>query len=544
MSKVEDIPPSRVEDILTPVDLLALVKTAGELAARIDLDDLLHEILNRAGQLTDSPEGAILLYSPERGTLFFADAIGGIAPQLLEKYGESSEEQVPVKGSKAGGVFLSGESIVVDSVAADPGHFKGVDEETGHTTQSMVCVPLSAGGERLGAMQLLNKRSGNYDRRDRVLLEQFAGHAAVAIRNARLFEDLISHMGLYASREFRGGAADLLKQLRSPAAVEKLTVMFADMRGFRLLCQVVNHPERILHMSNQFITLLSRQVLRHGGVVNKFLGDGILALFRYGDHAQRAVTCAFAMAQKFNALRKEWDDESNAQLDFLDIGIGITTDHMIIGTIGNEKIRDFTAIGTAVNLAAAFENDARGGRRILVDQLTYLAVKDSVAEVEGPVNYELRQPDQRVGNYYKQYHLKSLTAARRHRAFISHSHLDREFVEGELIKTLGANGIDYWYSKDDIKAGSSWVQSITEGLERCDWMLVVVSAASARSEWVKDEVNMAAAHPYLRSRIIPVCLDDTPPGDVHLILGFKQAVMVEDGEAYAEKLLETIKSKE
>jgi len=444
----------------------------------------------------------------------------------------------------AGSAFVSGQSIIVDSIEADPNHYKGVDEQTQRKTESMVCVPLTAADERLGAMQLLNKHSGGYNERDRILLEQFANHAAVAIRNARLFEDLLAHMGLYSSTEFGGSTTELLNQLKSPASVEKLTVMFADMRGFRLLCQVIGTPESILSISNQFITMLSEQVLQHGGLVNKFLGDGILALFRGGDHAQRAVRCAFSMLEEFSRLRSVWDEESIAQLDFLDMGIGITTDHVIIGTIGNAKVRDFTAIGTAVNLAAAFEHDARGGKHVLVDQLTYLAVKELVAEIEGPVNYELRQPDQRTGNIYKQYHLKRLAPSKRHTVFISHSHLDRDFVEQELIKVLSENGINHWYSKDDIKGGDSWVSSINEGLDSANWFVVLVSQSSAKSSWVRDEVDMAAGRPHLRRRIIPVHLDETRLEAVNPFLRHIQAIDAQERESYAEALVSTIKSKE
>lgn len=532
------------ENILTAGDLLALVQTASALAARIDLNDLLQEILTEAGKLTDSPDGAILLYNPNRDSLYFAGAIGENAPMLLERFGESADQQVPLEGSKAGSVFSSGQSIIVESVEEDPGHYKGVDEETRRQTESMLCVPLTAADERLGAMQLLNKRSGDYNQRDQLLLEQFATHAAVAIRNARLFEDLLAHMGLYASSDFSGGTTELINQLKSPARTEKLTVMFADMRGFRLLCQVINNPERILEISNQFITMLSEQVLLHGGLVNKFLGDGILALFRHRDHAQRAVRCAFSMIEEFSRLRHAWDEESIAQLDFLDIGVGITTDHVIIGTIGNAKVRDFTAIGTAVNLAAAFEHAARGGRRILVDQLTYLAAKDMVAEIEGPINYELRQPDQRIGNFYKQYYLKRLTPTIRHTVFVSHSHMDRDFVEQELLKVFAENSINHWYSKDDIKGGESWVRSINEGLDACDSFVVLVSKSSATSDWVKEEVDMAAGRPHLRGRIIPIRLDDTQLEDVNPFLRHKQAVNAQEKDTYVTKLLAALKSKE
>ena len=87
----------------------------------------------------------------------------------------------------------------------DLNHFKGVDEATRRATASMVCVPLVAVSRRthepraLGVVQILNKRSGNYSLRDRLLLERFADQAAVAIENAILVGELFAHMGLYST---------------------------------------------------------------------------------------------------------------------------------------------------------------------------------------------------------------------------------------------------------------------------------------------------------------------------------------------------------
>ncbi len=524
-----------IHSSLSKNDLLNLVQTASELSSKIDLNDLLQLILSKAGELTDSPDCAILLLNSERNSLFFASALGKNSSLLLEQFGEFSQKQVPLDGSIAGTVFISGKSIIIDIVKDEADHYVGVDEATKQTTQSMLCVPLITANHRLGVMQVLNKHLGNYSNRDRILLEQFANYAAVALQNATLFDELISHMGLYTSHKFNGGVTELLSLIKSPAHKEKLTVLFADMRGFRLLCQVINDPEKIIDIISQFISKLSQQVLMNDGIVNKFLGDGILAIFRNNDHAQRAVACAFIMLDEFLKLKFSWEQKSIANLNFLDIGIGIATDEMIIGTIGNEKVRDYTVIGTAVNLAAAFEREARGGKRILVDHLTYLAVKDTIAEIEGPIPYELRQPDQRIGNIYDQYHLKQQYASIKHTVFISFNKSDRLFVEKDLIPILIKSRIKYWYSNEDIKGGESWVQSINRGFDTCNWVLVVISQFSSTSEWVSEEVNMAASRPELLTKIIPIRIDNTKPEDVNPFLKHKQFIDYNNDEKFIKE---------
>jgi class 3 adenylate cyclase len=405
----------------------------------------------------------------------------------------------------------------------------------------MVCVPLTADDKVLGVMQLLNKRGGDYTDRDRVILEHFASQAAVAIRNARLVEDLLAHMGLYTSRTNSKGPFELMQELKMPARMESLTVMFADMRGFTQLCQVLNDPREMQRRLNEFLTMLSSAVISFDGLVNKFLGDGLLALFRNDNHEERAVRCAFRMVEQFKELSIAWEEQSNESLEFLDIGVGIATDSVIIGSIGSERVRDFTVFGSAVNLAAAFEQHAREGRRIFVDQRTYSAVKSLVAQTEGPETFLLRKPDQTVGHAYKQYHLKSLSPACSDRIFVSHSHTDRDFVERHIVEPLRTDKIDTWYSQDDVGAGEVWVNSICRGLEKCNWVVVVVSANGAASEWVRKEVMLAYSDPRLEERVIPVILDLTDPRDITPWLGTAQTVNESDPTLIATRLRDRIR---
>jgi adenylate cyclase len=142
------------EHVLKNADYVALIESGKRLTAEINIDDLLRQILHTAGQLTDSPDGSILLYDPERRGLYFAAAIGESASMLLKKWGESSNQRVPVQGSKAGVVFSTGKALVVDSLEADPEHYKGVDQQTQRKTNSMICIPLTFAGERIGVIQI------------------------------------------------------------------------------------------------------------------------------------------------------------------------------------------------------------------------------------------------------------------------------------------------------------------------------------------------------------------------------------------------------
>jgi class 3 adenylate cyclase len=384
------------------------VETGSALASEVSLTPLLHRILERATQLTNSTDSSLILFDEKRGVLYFAHATGDHASAVLTRWGENSKEGIPLDRSKAGEVFTTGRAIIVDATRDDPKHFKDVDQETASSTKSLVCVPMKVGGKCIGVVQIRNKRSGRYSRRDLLLLEHFAPQAGIAIRNARLLADLLAHMGLYASQAKTEGLTELMAELDRPAHSEMLTVLFADLRGSTQLWHVESRPERTQHLLNEFLGMLADTVLGRQGIVNKFLGDGLMALFRGTNHAIRAVECAAAMQEDFRRLRTQWDEGSTVSLGFLDLGIGIATDTVILGSVGSLRVRDFTALGTAVNLAAHLMEHARDGRRLLVDKMTYRAAKDVVGSYEGPEPFEFRKPGQAVGHPYERYHIKSL----------------------------------------------------------------------------------------------------------------------------------------
>ena len=505
---------------LSREDMLALIESGRELSAEITLEALLQSILGRASRLTNSPDTSVILLHEHRSGLYVAAATGEKANWVLATFGKHSDKDIPIEGSKAGMVFSTGQSIIENQVE---GHFKGVDEETKKVTESMVCVPLGVGKDAMGVMQILNKRSGSYDNHDRVLLEHFASHAAIAIKNAQLFESALAHSGYYMSLTDTSKLFEVMRDLALPARREKLTVFFADMRGFTQLCQSLPSPVEIQRQLNEFISMLADEVIAHDGMVNKFLGDGLMALFRRDDHAVRAVKTAFRIVDRFNEMKQRWDDENCVQLNFLDVGMGIVTDEVTIGGIGSEKVRDFTAIGSAVNLAAAFEHEARDGRRIIVNHLTYNSVKESV-EAERLDDFVLKKAQQTVGIGHKRYSLKKSIGSVERKLFISHSHRDRQFVEEQIVAPLRSLGVNTWYALTDILPGSLWPAEIRKGLEECTCMIVVVSKNASGSDWVRKEIDIAFGMGRMTGKIIPIRLDDTDCLKVNSLLTAMQEI--------------------
>jgi len=156
----------------------------------------------------------------------------------------------------------------------------------------------------------------------------------------------------------------------------EISVLFADIRGFTSIAESLP-PEQVVNLVNTYDDPLARVVFERGGFLDKFTGDGIMALFGVPlpqpDHAERAVRAGLemqAVAQQVSAQRGEveWP---------IRYGIGVTSGEAVVGNIGGEERMDFTAIGDVVNLAARLEGRAQPGE-VLISEYTYELVKDVV----------------------------------------------------------------------------------------------------------------------------------------------------------------------
>jgi len=150
----------------------------------------------------------------------------------------------------------------------------------------------------------------------------------------------------------------------SAAARRDVTVLFCDLRDFTALCER-QPPEQVVDMLNQFYERACRVVHRHGGTVNKFMGDGLLALFGapddHPDHVMAAAEAAHEIMYAADELRKQggiWRT--------LDIGIGLDSGDVVVGDVGARNRAEYTAIGTTVNRAARLQGLSREADRRIV----------------------------------------------------------------------------------------------------------------------------------------------------------------------------------
>ncbi|MFZ2406454.1 MAG: GAF domain-containing protein, partial [Methylobacter sp.] len=156
------------------------------------------------------------------------------------------------------------------------------------------------------------------------------------------------------------------------------TTLFSDVRGFTTLTEQLG-AQGTVSLLNEYFTIMVDCIQREEGMLDKFIGDAIMAVFgipvNHNDDEDRAVRTAISMIRELQAWNIKRAEEGKMPVD---IGIGLNTDTVVSGNIGSQKRMDFTIIGDGVNLAARLESACKQyGAHILVSEFTYAKLKDT-----------------------------------------------------------------------------------------------------------------------------------------------------------------------
>lgn len=157
-----------------------------------------------------------------------------------------------------------------------------------------------------------------------------------------------------------------------------ITVLFSDIRGFTTLCEALT-PEQVVEMLNEYFSLMTEEIINRKGVVDKYIGDAIMAFWnapvenKY--HAVQACRTALCMVRKLDAFNQLLQQRKQLTID---IGIGINSGDALVGNIGYKDRLSYTAMGDSVNLASRIEGLTKQyGTRILISEFTHMLVMDA-----------------------------------------------------------------------------------------------------------------------------------------------------------------------
>jgi len=471
------------------LELLAITEA---ISTELHLDTLLVRIVAAATQLLDAERSTLFVYDPSTDELWSRVAEGT----------EHRQIRLPANAGIAGAAFISGDVLNIPDAYADPRFNRDFDRRSGFRTRNLLNVPvIDRTGERLGVVQVLNKRGGQFTQVDIRRLKAFSAGIAVTLENARLFSDVLALknynesilkslsngvvtldrecvivkineaaqriLGLSSealvdrpaeqafgnlnawitrSLEFvaRMGATDYhadtdLKQRDGGVASVNLTaapfldtegksigymlvfeditrekrvrntmaryvakevvdqllasgedvlegsnlvatVLFADIRRFSLMSETMT-PRNTVSLLNEFFTEMVEVIFTRGGMLDKYMGDGLMAIFGApvvgSADADNALYVANEMIRALGVFNSR---RARRGSDPIEIGIGLATGEVLAGSVGASKRMEYTAIGNNVNLAARLEsaNKYYGTAVLLaaatVDELTSRAV--------------------------------------------------------------------------------------------------------------------------------------------------------------------------
>ncbi|MBF0547294.1 MAG: GAF domain-containing protein [Candidatus Riflebacteria bacterium] len=244
--------------------------------------------------------------------------------------------------------------------------------ETGKQ-QTVVDAPLKAGDEKLSlnlmAQPLLNidqKRIGSM-----IVIEDISNEKRLKSTMSRYMDPAIADRLLASGAELLGGVN------------VECTVLFSDIRGFTTLSEQLGAPGTVA-LLNEYFTLMVDCIQKENGMLDKFIGDAIMAAFgipvSHEDDADRAVRASIAMMETLNKWNRQRTSEGRLPVN---IGIGLNTDTVVSGNIGSAKRMDFTIIGDGVNLASRLESACKQyGAKILISEFTLRKLKGTYRQRE------------------------------------------------------------------------------------------------------------------------------------------------------------------
>lgn len=170
--------------------------------------------------------------------------------------------------------------------------------------------------------------------------------------------------------------------------LQQITVMFTDLEGFTTLSEVTP-PHELLRVLNRYHELVSRLVQQHSGIVNKFMGDGVMVLFNtpvpQERHARCAVEAALAIRAALPALHAEFEPRFRLHLN-----CGIHSGAAIVGNVGTANCMDYTAVGDTVNVAARLQGIATGSQILISDKTQAELGADITVDAMGPLTIRNR----------------------------------------------------------------------------------------------------------------------------------------------------------
>ncbi|MFQ5549750.1 MAG: adenylate/guanylate cyclase domain-containing protein [Gemmatimonadales bacterium] len=341
-----------------------LLDISKELSKMQDVDRLLDKVVDITFQVMNVDRVAIqMMDGTELVPRISKNRLGGTStkshvPRSIAR--RAVEEQLAILSDNAAADDrFGGKSILMQSV------------------RSAMCTPLMGSeGTVLGVLYVDNMTATNsFGDEDLEFLIAFSGIAAVAIENGQL-TNRVQKEAVIRSNFERYFAPDLASEIAASEEAVQLggqkrpvVVFFSDIRGFTSMSENMN-PDDIATLLTEYFTEMVDILFKHGGTLDKFMGDAVMALWGapipHDDDPDRAMRAAIDMLAALKELNAVWREQGRPAIK---IGIGINYGEVFAGNIGSDQRLEYTVIGDAVNVASRLCSKADGGEILISEPL-------------------------------------------------------------------------------------------------------------------------------------------------------------------------------
>jgi adenylate cyclase len=373
------------------LDLKEFYRISKRLNAILDLRELLDAVMEEVLRLVPAQRGLLMLRKGAE-----------LVPMVVHP---PSQGDVTISSTIARKALEGNEAVLTRDARLD---FAGSDSIISANIRSAVCVPLVSESKALGLIYVDSPGRDQFGDRERDLLAAVANQAATSIERARLTEELRQQARLRQNFErfMSPNVAQLMAsyvsqhgQLWEPQELT-VSVLFADIKGFTSLSETLV-PREVQDLLNEYLHEMSEVIFEHNGTLDKYIGDGIMALFgapQLADpvplevSAVQAVDAALDMIAAHQRLVEKLD--ASKRFSFR---IGINTGPVYAGFFGTRQRLEYTVIGDVVNTAARLEGKA-DLNSVLISEATHAAIGEKFA-VQEMGDFQLKGKAQLVHTY-------------------------------------------------------------------------------------------------------------------------------------------------
>ncbi|KAJ3028395.1 UNVERIFIED_CONTAM: hypothetical protein HDU68_001789 [Siphonaria sp. JEL0065] len=382
-------PQAEVKDSATlkeDYEKLRLAYELSKISLTNDITPLLAKSLDLMFEILPVDRGVVLLVDETTGNL--------VTHYVKLREGSATEgKEILLSSTILRRVFDTRISVISRDATEDPSWGKAASVLHGQI-RSVICVPLIAHAQVHGILHLDSRNKLNssaFSKKDLSLVKAICNQTAMAIENMILMREV----------ETKARITEQLSRFLPPHVVDKMaerggsliqrsgremvgTIVFVDIRGFTNLSESIG-PAEVVNILNDYFERLVRVVFKYEGVVDKYIGDALMAVFGTLDEETDAEYRSVATALEFVETIRDMNDGRIRQGKVpIKIGVGVNTGNLLAGFIGSAQRLEYTCIGDTVNTSSRI-CDMATNDQVLISEFTYDRVKPWVKA--DPVGY-------------------------------------------------------------------------------------------------------------------------------------------------------------